>query len=87
MKPDYPAAIWRPAAEANYDQRPPDTDIDCVVLHATAGSLTATLGWFANPQSPWTLAPLDRFPSPLHPPSLILQPFVRPALTLPPPIR
>ena len=51
MKPDYPAAIWRPAAEANYEQRPPDTDIDCVVLHATAGSLTATLGWFANPQS------------------------------------
>jgi len=25
--------------------------IDCVVLHATVGSLSATLGWFANPQS------------------------------------
>ncbi len=49
MKPDYPAAIWRPAAEENYGERPPDVEIDCVVLHATAGSLTATLGWFANP--------------------------------------
>jgi hypothetical protein len=49
MKPDYPAAIWRPAAEENYGPRPSDAEIDCVVLHATAGSLTATLGWFANP--------------------------------------
>lgn len=51
MKPDYPAAIWRPAAEENYGQRPPGTHIDCVVLHATAGSLSATLGWFANPNA------------------------------------
>ncbi|MEJ2209840.1 MAG: N-acetylmuramoyl-L-alanine amidase [Anaerolineae bacterium] len=51
MKPDYPAAIWRPAAEGNYGQRPANTDISCVVLHATAGSLSATLGWFANPNA------------------------------------
>jgi hypothetical protein len=51
MQPDYPTAIWRPAAEANYGQRPAGVNIDCVVLHATVGSLTATLGWFANPAS------------------------------------
>jgi hypothetical protein len=26
-------------------------EIDCVVLHATVGSLSATLGWFSNPDS------------------------------------
>jgi len=26
-------------------------EIDCVVMHATVGSLSATLGWFANPDS------------------------------------
>jgi N-acetyl-anhydromuramyl-L-alanine amidase AmpD len=51
MKPDYPDAIWRPAAEENFGSRPLEASIDCVVLHATAGSLTATLGWFANPAS------------------------------------
>lgn len=51
MRPDYPAAIWRPAAATNYGERPAGMAIDCVVLHATAGSLSATLGWFANPQS------------------------------------
>jgi hypothetical protein len=51
MKPDYPQAIWRPAAGENFGERPPGTDIDCVVLHATAGSLAGTLAWFANPAS------------------------------------
>jgi hypothetical protein len=51
MKPDYPDAIWRPAASANYGKRPAGAVIDCVVLHATAGSLTGTLAWFANPRS------------------------------------
>jgi hypothetical protein len=51
MPPDYPNAKWRPAAEANYGTRPPGAIIDCVVLHATAGSLAGTLAWFANPAS------------------------------------
>lgn len=51
MKPDYPEAIWRPAASANVSNRPEATPIDCVVLHATAGSLSATLAWFSNPDS------------------------------------
>jgi hypothetical protein len=51
MKPDYPEANWRPAAAENQGDRPSGTTIDCVVLHATAGSLTATLGWFANSAS------------------------------------
>ncbi|MFN2167419.1 MAG: N-acetylmuramoyl-L-alanine amidase [Anaerolineae bacterium] len=51
MKPDYPTAIWRPAADENFGERPAGVSIDCVVLHATVGSLSATLGWFANPQS------------------------------------
>jgi hypothetical protein len=51
MQPDYPTAIWRPAASENYGKRPPGMAIDCVVLHATAGSLSATLGWFSNPNS------------------------------------
>jgi hypothetical protein len=49
--PDYPRAIWRPADKANYGDRPAGVAIDCVVLHATAGSLSGTLAWFANPQS------------------------------------
>ncbi|MBN1659464.1 MAG: N-acetylmuramoyl-L-alanine amidase [Anaerolineae bacterium] len=51
MKPDYPAAIWRPAADSNFETRPPGVAIDAVVLHATAGSLSGTLAWFANPDS------------------------------------
>jgi hypothetical protein len=51
MKPDYPPAIWRPAAEENFGTRPTGVVTDAIVLHATAGSLTATLGWFANPNS------------------------------------
>jgi hypothetical protein len=51
MKPDYPAAIWRPASSKNYGSRPASAIIDCAVLHATAGSLSATLAWFANPDS------------------------------------
>ena len=51
MKPDYPAAIWRPASSKNYSDRPPTIEIDCVVLHATAGGLSGTLAWFANPNS------------------------------------
>ena len=51
MKPDYPSAIWRPAAAGNFGQRPGGAVIDCVVLHATAGSLAGTLAWFANPDS------------------------------------
>jgi N-acetyl-anhydromuramyl-L-alanine amidase AmpD len=51
MQPDYPQAIWRPAAAENFRTRPVGVEIDCVVLHATAGSLSATLGWFANPAS------------------------------------
>lgn len=50
-KPDYPRAIWRPAASANYGDRPAGTVIDCVVLHATAGGLSGTLAWFANPEA------------------------------------
>jgi N-acetylmuramoyl-L-alanine amidase len=51
MKPDYQKAIWRPAASENIDDRPAGTTIDCVVLHATAGGLSGTLAWFANPDS------------------------------------
>ena len=51
MKPDYPQAIWRPASSKNYSDRPPAMEIDCVVLHATAGSLAGTLAWFENPNS------------------------------------
>ena len=51
MKPDYPGAIWRPAASENYSDRPPAIEIDCVVLHATAGGLAGTLAWFENPNS------------------------------------
>jgi len=51
MKPDYPGAIWRPAAKENYGPRPAGMAIDAVVLHATAGGLSGTLGWFANPTS------------------------------------
>lgn len=51
MRPDFPEAIWRPAAEGNYEDRPAGAQVDCVVLHATVGSLTATLGWFGNPES------------------------------------
>jgi hypothetical protein len=51
MRPDYPNAIWRPAADENYRNRLSGVKVDCVVLHATVGSLTATLAWFANPSS------------------------------------
>jgi len=51
MKPDYPQAIWRPASSKNYGDRPPEIKVDSVVLHATAGGLSGTLGWFANPDS------------------------------------
>ena len=51
MKPDYPGAIWRPASSNNYSDRPPSMEIDCVVLHATAGGLAGTLAWFENPNS------------------------------------
>ena len=51
MKPDYPQAVWRPASSKNYSDRPPTMEIDCVVLHATAGSLAGTLAWFENPNS------------------------------------
>jgi hypothetical protein len=50
-KPDYPTAIWRPASSQNYGDRPSGVAVDCAVLHATAGSLSATLAWFANPNS------------------------------------
>jgi len=50
-KPDYPQATWRPAAKENWGSRPADAVIDCVVLHATAGGLSGTLAWFANPES------------------------------------
>ncbi len=51
MQPDYPKAIWRPAHSENYEDRPAGAKIDCVVLHATAGGLSGTLAWFANPAS------------------------------------
>ena len=51
MKPDYPQAVWRPAATENQGERPAGSSIDCVVLHATAGSLSGALAWFANPAS------------------------------------
>jgi N-acetyl-anhydromuramyl-L-alanine amidase AmpD len=51
MKPDYPQAIWRPAAAGNFGDRPAGVKIDCVVLHATAGGLSGALGHFANPDS------------------------------------
>jgi hypothetical protein len=50
-QPDYAGAIWRPAAQENWGSRPTGTVADCVVLHATAGSLAATLAWFRNPAS------------------------------------
>ena len=51
MKPDYPGATWRPAADENFGSRPSGLKIDAVVLHATAGGLSGTLAWFANPTS------------------------------------
>ena len=51
MQPDYPEAVWRPASSENCSERPAGMEIDCVVLHATVGSLSATLGWFSNPES------------------------------------
>jgi len=51
MKPDYPGAIWRPAAAENYSARAAGVKVDAVVLHATAGGLSGTLAWFANPSS------------------------------------
>jgi N-acetylmuramoyl-L-alanine amidase len=51
MKPDYDKAIWRPASSDNYGNRPATATIDTVVLHATAGSLSGTLAWFANPNA------------------------------------
>jgi N-acetylmuramoyl-L-alanine amidase CwlA len=51
MKPDYAEAIWRAASSENYSDRPASSVIDCVVLHATAGGLSGTLAWFANPNS------------------------------------
>ena len=51
MQLDYPEAVWRPASSENYSERPAGMEIDCVVLHATVGSLSATLGWFSNPES------------------------------------
>jgi hypothetical protein len=51
MQPDYEKAIWRPAASENFEDRPSGAEITCVVLHATAGGLSGTLGWFANPDS------------------------------------
>ena len=51
MQPDYPKAIWRPAHSENFGERPPGIRIDCVVLHSTAGGLSGTLAWFANPDS------------------------------------
>jgi hypothetical protein len=51
MQPDYPKATWRPAHSDNYGNRSPGAKIDCVVLHATAGGLSGTLAWFANPKS------------------------------------
>jgi len=51
VKPDYPGATWRPAAAENVSSRPSRTKIDAVVLHATAGGLSGTLAWFANPSS------------------------------------
>ena len=51
MQPDYPKAIWRPAAPENVEKRPAATKIDCVVLHATAGGLSGTLATFENPAS------------------------------------
>ena len=51
MKPDYAEAIWRPASSKNYSDRPSSMEIDCVVLHATAGGLAGTLAWFENPNS------------------------------------
>jgi N-acetylmuramoyl-L-alanine amidase len=50
-KPDYPKAIWRPASSQNYGNRPAGAVISCVVLHATAGGLSGTLAWFANPSA------------------------------------
>ena len=50
-KPDYPQAIWQPASSQNYGNRPASAQIDAVVLHATAGGLSGTLAWFANPKA------------------------------------
>jgi len=49
MSAEYPDAAWRPSP--NFGERPPDTTIDTIVLHATAGGLDATLAWFANAKS------------------------------------
>ncbi len=48
MPAEFPGAIWRPSP--NFNARPVQPP-DMIVLHATAGSLEATLSWFERPTS------------------------------------
>jgi len=50
VDPGYGKVVW--AQSPNFNQRPPGTVVDTVVLHHTAGpNLVGTVRWFANPES------------------------------------
>lgn len=48
--PGFNQVVW--VGSPNYNQRPDGAPIDVIVLHHTAGAeLSATVNWFANPES------------------------------------
>jgi len=51
--PDYPGAIWAPAAPDNYQRanRPVDGPINMVVIHDIEGSAEGAVEWMQNPAS------------------------------------
>ena len=44
--PDYPAAIWDPAPECNWEPR--TKEVSAVVIHYTEGSYAGCISWFKN---------------------------------------
>ncbi len=46
QSPDYPPAIWNPAADCNFDTAIHPSD--CVVWHTMEGSLAGAISWFQN---------------------------------------
>lgn len=50
---DYPNALWHAASPANYTRgnRPLSHRINMIVIHATEGSYTGSVNWFANPRA------------------------------------
>ena len=47
--PDYAPALWVPAPECNYDERP--RPVSGVVIHYTEGSYAGCISWFQNCES------------------------------------